>query len=488
MEITGDKMKELLSVLLTTAICLVLSHEAWGLDIKYNGEIRFRSFYTNNLSDAHDHNGPDCPGPDGSFGTSDDTCDDQEAFLDARFRLRLSATEGFTTGVVMVDFLSQEGRHAATLARSDTAQTGNWRFGSGSDGFGGSLDTLFLREAYLHTTISWFHVVLGRQAIQLGHRLIMDDTADALVFGVPLGPVSLTVGGFKLIESDSHNAAVEGSDTDAYFSHLAWVPAARTNTSLFIVHLRDRGPGLKFNGPCGDPTDPDITPPAYQICDLDTIGDDRMLLYVLGWTLDTNFNRFHLGLEADFLTGKIFTDSATTLNLSGEDIDLRGFNGLIQLDLILPGVQAGLTGLYASGQEQKDIPELGGDQLNINAISPNFVLGNILVNNETTSDRDGGDIGGLTAVKLTLERSLWLGIEGELAVIWARLTERPATGVDPDLGWEIDLNSTYPLDDHLLLISGFGFLFPGEGWQGLFGDPEAEDLQVKLTTKLIYTF
>jgi hypothetical protein len=479
-------MKRLLSVLLTSAICLVLSQNVWGLDIKYNGEVRFRAFYTDNLSDAHHHNGSDCPGPDGSFGTSDDTCDDQESFTDARFRLRLSATEGITTGVVAVDFFSQEGRQVATLAPSEKVQTGSWRFGS--DGFGGSLDTLFLREAYLHARIPWLRVVLGRQSIQLGHRLILDDTVDAIVLGVPAGPVSLTVAGLKIIESDKQDAFSESSDTDVYFSHLSWVPAAGTDTSLFLVHLRDRGPGLMFNRPCGDPVDPDITPPVYQICDLEDLGDDRMLLYVLGWTLDTNFNRFRLGLEADYLTGKIFTDSATTLNPLGKDIALRGVNGLIQLDITLPGVQAGLTGLYASGQVQKDIPERGGDRLNINAISPNFVLGNILVNHETTSDRDGGDVGGMTAVKLALERSFWFGIEGELAVIWARLTERPATGVDPDLGWELDFNTTYPIDDHLLWASGTGFLFPGEGWQGLLGDEDAEDIQIKLTTKLIYTF
>ncbi len=466
-------MKRLLSVLLTSAIGLVLSQEAWGLDIKYNGNIRFRAFYTNNLSDVHDHNGEVCRGPDGIL---DDTCDDQEAFMDARFRLRLSATEGIATGVVAVDFLSQEGRNVATLAPSETVQTGNWRFGS--DGFGGSLDTLFLREAYLHATIPWFHMVLGRQPIQLGHSLILDDTVDALVFGVPAGPVSLTVGGLKLIESDRVDTLIDDSDTDVYFSHLAWVPTPGITTSFFLVHLRDRGPGLKFNGVCEDPAD---IPPAFQRCDLDGLGDDLMQLFVAGWTLDRKSDRFHLGLEADLLNGGV-------LNHSGEDIKIRGFNGLIQMKILWPVVQIGLTSVYASGQKTKDLPAVDSKKLNINAISPNFVLGNILVNNETISDRDGGDIGGLTAVKLALERSLWLGVEGELVVIWARLTERPAMGIDPDLGWEVDFNSTYPLDDHLLLMSGFGFLFPGEGWQGLFGDPEAEDLQIKLTTILTYTF
>ena len=468
-----DKMKRLLCLLLVSVIWSISSYEAWGLDFKYNGDIRFRAFLTNNLLEV-------CPGPDGDFGTSDDTtCDDQEAFTDARFRLKMSATEGITTGVVAVDFLSQKGRNVATLNPSTTVQTGNRRLGS--EGFGGGLDSIVLREGYLQATFPWFSVLLGRQVIQLGHSLILDDTADALVVAFPAGPVGLTFGNLVLVESDRGiNIDI---DTDLYFSHAAWTPAPSAVTSLFLVYLRDRGPNLTFNGVCEDPDpdDPNSIPPAFQRCDLKELGDDLMRLFVAGWTLDTESDHFHLGLEVDLLNGWV-------LNHSGEDIKIRGFNGLIQMDLIWPGIQVGLTGVYASGQKTRDLPAVDSKKLNINAISPNFVLGNILVNNEINSDRDGGSIGGLTAVKLAIERPLWYGLQGELAVIWARLTQRPAPGVDPDLGWEVDFNSTYPLDDHLLLMSGFGFLFPGEGWQGLFGDPEAEDLQIKLTTILTYTF
>ena len=478
-------MKHLLFILLLTLIGSSFSHIAWSLDVRYNGELRFRLFYSDNLSDGHDHNGSTCAGPDRILGTSDDTCDDQETFTDARFRLRMSATEGVTTGVLTVDFLSQEGDHGATLASSDTIQTGNWRLGS--EGIGGGLDTIYVREAYLHATIPWVRAVVGRQPIQFGHGLVLDDTLDAIVLGFPAGPVNFTVGGFKLIESDRVDGTMEKADSDGLFSHFVWVPASGTETSLYFVYLRDQGPGLVFNGPCGTTGG---VPPAYQVCDVSDLGDDHLLLYVLGWALNSKVGRFHLGLELDALKGEILSNNATLLNPLGEDIQLQGYNGLIDIGFRFPQVQVNLTGLYASGQDYDDLPSLGtgGDLLNINAISPNYVLGNILVNNETTSDRDGGDIGGLTAVKLALERTLWFGTEGELAVIWARLTEKPVPGVDQDLGWELDFNTTFPIDDHLLLISTTGILFPGEGWQALFSDPGAEDIQIKLGTILSYTF
>ena len=153
------------------------------------------------------------------------------------------------------------------------------------------------------------------------------------------------------------------------------------------------------------------------------------------------------------------------LNPAAESIRIRGFNALLEIKLLGPIANVGLTGIYASGQDPGDHPAAGGDDINVNAISANYVLGNILVNNEITSDRDGGSIGGLTAIRLTLERPFWNRLDGELVVIWAQLTESPGSGIDSDLGWEIDFNTTYPFSDHLVWKSGLGILFSGEAWE-----------------------
>ena len=456
-------------ILLTSIIFHLSSIPAWAVEMKFNGQARLRFFYTNNLSDAHSGKEKVCPNLDGDLNQ---TCDDQEIFKDAQFRLKMTAAKGITTGVAVVDFLSQkDDENVATLSPSDqTIHTGNWRLGS--EGFGGGLDSIVLREGYLRATFPALSVIIGRQGIHLGHGLILDDTADALVVAIPAGSVGFTLGDIKLVESES---LLNGNgDTEIYFAHMAWVPQPNAVMELFLIRLQDRGPNLTFNGVCKDPND---TPPASQSCEIkEDLGGDLMRLFVVGWTLNTKADRYHLGFEADHLTGRIVK--------AGEDIRLRGFNSLIKIKIPWPVAQIRLTGVYASGQKINDI----GNKLNINAISPNFVLGNILVNNEFNSDRDGGNIGGLTAIRLAAERPLQGDFHGELALIWARLTQRPALDIDQDLGWEIDFNTTYPFDDHLLWKADFGILLTGEGWQGIYGDPEADNHQIKLSTRLVYTF
>ena len=455
-------------------LCLSLATLLWHLspisfaaEIGLSGDVRVRGFYTNNLSDANGSSSDVCRGPD---GTPDRSCDDQESFSDIRFRVKMTAKKGIASGVSVIDLFSNEGRDVSTLSTSatGTAETGNYRFGTG--GYGGELTTIVLREAYLRTAFPWFSLQFGRQEVYLGHGLILADTADGIVIVIPAGPVGVTFGSLKLIESDSDLSS--DIDTDVYFANTTWTPTPSLIAGLFFLTLQDRGPGLVFNGVCEDLTG---NPPAYQSCSVNELGDDRMRLFVGGLTLDTTLKRIRFGFEVDVLVGSILTDSTTTFNDSGKDIDLSGYNSLIEIVVMWPLVEVGLTGIYASGQDTDDLP---GD-LNINSISANYVLGNILVNNETISYRDGGDVGGLTAVELSFKRPIWDDLEGELAVIWAKMTEKPAPGINRELGWELDFNTTYPFDTNLVWNNGLGVLFSGEAWEGIYGDPGADDLQVK---------
>ena len=445
-------------------------------EIKLNGELRYRAFYSDNLSDAHDHNGPSCPDSD---GTLDQSCDDQEAFSDLRFRAKMTASQGIASGVVMVDFLSQVGTDVATLsATSGRDETGNWRLGS--EGSGDDVTTVVLREAYLRVTLPWFTAQAGRHAIHLGHSLIFDDVADAITLAIPAGPVGITFGNLKLVESAT-KMGTSSSDSDIYFANASWTVRPTVVTSLFFLTLQDRGPSLTLHGVCQDPAG---VPPAFQSCAVEDLGNDRAQLLVGGLTLDIKRERFYLGFEVDLLQGGIETRDITDLNPGGNNLDLKGLNALLELEFRWPFLIVGLTGVYASGQ---DVSRLD-DEININAISANYVLGNILVNNEMDSDRDGGSIGGLTAVRLSLQKNLRDQLVGEFVVIWARMTERPAPGIDPELGWEFDLNATYTFDDYLVWVSGIGFLLVDEAWEGVYGDPFAEDNLIKVSTKFIFTF
>ncbi len=456
------------------ALILILIGRAGAeaADVKFGGEFRARGFYTQNLSDARSGGKGACRGPDGLTGTSDDTCNDQEVFNDTRFRLKIMATEGLATGVVRVDFFNDfSGRNAATLNAPTGSGTGDHVLGG--EGFGRSLDTVSLKEGYLRVSWPVFHLVIGRQGITLGNGLILDDTADAISAAIPMNWATLTFVSL-LLDTDSRGSG----NTSAYLSNLNIAPTARYRSSLFIFYLRDRGPNL-FLTPCG-------TGSPFS-CALSEFGDDRAALTTFGWSLDYKGSALSWGTELDYLKGAIHTDEGTARNPSARTIDLRGANALGKLGWAGGRFDAGLTALYATGQEAKNFPP-GGHRMNINAVSPNYVLGNILVNNETVSDRDGGNIGGLSAAKVSLGWSPLAILRGEVAWIRAIMTERPGPDASKDLGWELDANGLWQIDSNLSFQVGSGILFAGDAWKALMSDPEATDRIIKLSSKLVFVF
>ena len=476
-----------ITLILVGTILLSSINAANAVEVKANGEVRVRGIYSNNLSDGHTHQaGAVCRAENGELNAS---CDDQEAFSDIRFRSKITLAEGETAGVVVLDLLSQEGEDISTLSSSDAGEveTGNWRLGT--EGFGEGIDSVVLREAYLRHTFSWASFILGRQPIHLGHGIILDDRADGLVMTIPNGPVGITIANLRLVEANSPGSS--GGKADLYFTHLAWAPNPNVVWGAFVSGLVDRRPDLIFKGTCrdpGSPLAPIADPPSHQRCAFSDLGNDFMRLFVGGITFDGGTDEVRVGLELDLLKGSIDTRGPTLLNPTGRDLNLAGFNMLVTLDYPLSFMDLAFTGIYSSGQDISNLPELGGKKLNINAISPNFVLGNILVNNEINSDREGGNIGGMKAIRLGFKRPLNSEIQGEFAVIWAQLTERPAPNIDRDLGLEFDINTYYDVTNHLRLVSNIGILLAGDGWQGIYGDPGADDTQIKMLTKVVYSF
>jgi hypothetical protein len=454
---------------------------ARAAEINFGGEFRTRYFYDNNLTDAHT-SGNTCRGPDGD-PSSPASCKDQESFADARFRMKIVATEDIMTGVLLVDFFNgNNGQDVATLnAPSTGAGTGNRILGS--DGFGQNLDSVRLKEGYLRVSWPAAHLVIGRQAVTLGHSLILDDTADAVTLAIPMSWATLTFMDLFLFNTSSGS-----SSTSGYLADLNIDPTAGFKSSLFVLFIKDRGPNLVFNQtasfvPCAGESQ--LSPAA---CPLTDFGNDQATIGTVGLSMDQQMTSIRWGAELDLLTGSIKThDNTPTLNPGGKDISIGGMNALGQLGWTGSRYDTLFTGLYATGQKSGDLPP-NGKKLNLNAISPNFVLGNILVNNETVSDRDGGNVGGLTAIKLALGWKPYPLFRTELAGIWARLTETPAKNASRNLGSEWDLNASWQLEPRLLLTGGAGILFTGNGWKTLYSDPKANDNVVKISTKLTYTF
>lgn len=438
-----------------------MGSEGRAAEVNYGGEFRARSFYTNNLTDLH--SGPN----------------DQEAFTDGRFRLKISATEGLATGVVLVDFFNGSGGRDVAVLNSASTGDGTGDRSLGSAGFGRSLDTVRLKEGYLRVSWPWAHLVVGRQGVTLGHGLILDDTADAFTIAIPMGWSTLTVMNL-LLDSPARGSG----NTSVYLADLNVSPTTGFASSLFALVIKDRGPNLFFGQspffmPCGiGSTSP---------CPVSGFGDDQAVLTVVGWSMDGTGSSFQWATELNALKGRIRTHDITLYNPSSRGIDLKGGNALAKIGWTGRRADIQLTGIYATGQKPENLPPTG-HKLNINAVSPNFVLGDILVNNETVSDRDGGDIGGLTAGKLAVGWRPNGVIRGELAGIRARMSQPPVPDAPRNLGWEFDANVFWQLDPRLRLTGGLGILFPGDAWPVLLGDPGAKDHVVKLSTKLSYTF
>ncbi|TAK09627.1 MAG: hypothetical protein EPO39_01915 [Candidatus Manganitrophaceae bacterium] len=460
-------MKKLWVMALGSAV-LLQAASLYAADIKFEGDFRVRGIYADNVTDANDDTG------------------DEQAFADGRFRLRTTATSGITSGVVVLDFTSSfkdpttAGPCAAPPAGTGCT-TGNYRFGSAN--LGGSYNIVGVREAYLKLDLNMVKLAFGRKPFKLGHSLILDDTMDAIVGKFVVGGLEVMLADGKLLDTNSTVATgggATGSDTDLFIFKTGINHGDMHNLGIFVTYLLDRGPSFLPGAALGGGGTSDSTD-----------------LWTLGLTADGKFGAINLGAEVDFLTG-----SADTAGAGSTSVDLKGMNVLIGVGLKVAAADVGVTALYTTGDDTTK-----ADERNVNGISGDFVLGNILVNDNIVSDREGqcasfggGRIGsggascvggaGITALKVSA------GLEGvpfgkschtEVAAIWARTTEDLAAGADSDLGIEVDLNHRHKLDDNVAVGVNLGYLLSGDAWKAVNGT-NSTDNQLKGIISLNYMF
>src|SRR5579884_2880545 len=178
-------MKKLWVMALGSAALLLQTASLYAAEIKFEGDFRVRGIYTDNLSDANK------------------STPDEQAFADGRFRLKTTATAGITSGVVVLDFTSafhDPGTNTGVGCVVTGCTTGNYRFGTAN--FGGSYNIVGVREAHIDLDLHFVRLVLGRQAIKLGHSLILDDTTDAIVAKFMAGPVHAMLADAKLLDTN----------------------------------------------------------------------------------------------------------------------------------------------------------------------------------------------------------------------------------------------------------------------------------------------
>ncbi|HEX9756534.1 MAG TPA: hypothetical protein VGB26_01885 [Nitrospiria bacterium] len=431
-------------------------------NIEVDGDFRVRGFYTDNLVDHYDKG---TSGTTGCAANSNANCDDEEAYNSMRFLLTTTVTAGIAKGVVTLDYTSQ-------------GNTGNLRFGSGGNAgtpvegdvpFGPADNRFALLQAYIEADLQVAKLSAGRKLNILGHSIVFDDPVDGIFVDVPLGPATLSVSNYKVIDNTSTGVAIgnsgfgAGSDTDVYVGNVAFDPTPELKTNLFIGYIQDRAPNAAYFAPAG-------TVPSL---DWNTI--------LVGLTADANVGPLTVGGEVDFFNG-----SADLIG--GGDVDVEGLNVELFGAMDVGPANVGLTFLYASGDDPTD------SDVNINGIDGNYPTGIILTNGGARSlaPKDGtclsvtgASLGGvpnciggagLLAVKGTgsmspMER---LTLQGD--VIWARSAEdRSATINEKDVGVEIDGTAKIQLDENLSFLAGIGYLIAGDFWKTAAGGPSPDD-------------
>ena len=486
--------------------------ERTGLQLTFGGEYRIRAFNVENYFDARSAGG--CGTPAGS-------CDDQERFLDQRFRLTTSVAAGATTGVVTLDFLNTFAgtRAPSSLTGPGGGGTGDDRFGAG--GLGGSRNAVGVREVYLRIDTKRGTLFAGRHRIVLGHGIVFDDVADGFTVMVPVRLTTLSLSALNLVDDD---AAPLAGDADLYLGHAEWRPNSAHNLSVYAGVLRDSGPAL-LNGLIYSLVDDNGTP---QVTNPDLSPASGTVL-LFGMAYDARVGPSTFNFEFDLLRG--FIENVPFDAGTQEQVPLSGFNLLASQHVDLGAATVGMTMVYVSGSGPDDFGEVGGGAtgVNLTAISPNFVLGNILSNGEHVSDRDGSTLNmggfrgginqggaGLFAIKLSAGGEVRPGVFVDGAVSYAKTVDPviptinpadpafcpavlpglpvgppPNCEVDDRLGWELDLNARWQVDDNLQFSAAAGVLIGDNAFSGLYNNDFTSldtDPITKLVLRVIYRF
>jgi hypothetical protein len=398
---------------------------------------------------------------------------------------------GVTTGVVVLDLGNCfVGADVATINGGFAAggtTTGDCRFGAA--GMGGSFNTVGVREAHLDIDLSNFRALLGRQTVKLGHGIVLDDTVDAITLVIPMGGATLT-GSLLQVADVADALGFPGADINNDTS--VWLVNLGMDHGSHIINIYD---ALVYDQAGAPVTGFSTSYPTGVIGAGVFLTADKIWYNILGLSLDVKSGSMALAAEASYTTGQIS-------NFSGSgDARVKGWNLMGDATVDTGGAKVGATFVYAAGTEQNATKDVTADD-----ISGNFQLGNILLNNEMTTDRDGGSLGGglagmgITAIKahVSMMPSDKLTVSG--ALIYALTTELCNGTVGAlacggmgsrEIGTEVDLNAAYAVDSNLTFAAGAGYLFTGDGAQDFYSSLVAAgaDSDIwKLSAKVVFTF
>ena len=527
-------MKKGLVVALTLLTVALMALPVFALDVQFSGDYRVRGFYFDSIYATKPAFGPVTVNPfptPPSFAALGSAAQASN-FIDQRFRLTTRITAGMTTGVVQLDFLNVHGNFPNT-------NLGNREFGQNFSNFGMESNTIGVRQAYLVVNLPVARLYAGRPEVTLGHGIVLKDTVDLIGVGtqIPISnmPLEVQVAYGKLGEQDSFSTGhTKDMDLDFYAMTLSMKATPDNSFGAYLFYGGQRregctnvtiqtttdsaaGPATSVPGCIG--ADGTFMPAAATSRDLSEL--------MLGGTADGKVSV--PGMGALRYAGEF--DNFTGMNYDGRGILGYNFYGDIGADVNLPGAgtaSVGLSFFRVQGPSPGNTGKVG-----VNSLKGDFKFANILFS-DSTNNYDGVDINSqfaeanigcntntlaalgvplvnCSAQNTTLNHNiqafkLYAGMKPtdktniELAVlpyVWAVKNGTAGAaclagaGCGRNVGFEVDLNAGYRLDDNLKLTAGYGFFNPGDAFSGpaiSAAGPQQEKNVQKIEVALTFTF
>ncbi|MBI1822765.1 MAG: hypothetical protein HYR80_01405, partial [Nitrospirae bacterium] len=195
-------MKKFLNLFFAAVLILVSAESLYAADLKVNGEYRVRGYSYSSVT-----------GQDYGQGDSAD-------YIDQRFLLTGTVTQGMTSGIAELDL-------------NDSKPWGD----PANPGYGAKLASK-VHQAYLNVTFANANLMAGKRNIQLGHGIILNDTADNIAVRIPLQMLSIDLAYLKLNEPDSlTNTHLTTNDLDrnGFLINLGIKPTDTLGLGLFLI-------------------------------------------------------------------------------------------------------------------------------------------------------------------------------------------------------------------------------------------------------------
>jgi hypothetical protein len=465
------------SVVAVAAVLLAASAlPAMALEAKFSGEFRTRGEYFNEHFMEEDFYTD-------VLGLSESEADKESSLWDSRMRLRMDfAANENLKGVYVLEVGDVTWGGTATNAGVTLADRAVGIFGDGrtrDDGNGGGnlgadAANLETKNMYIDFTVpnTPVNTKVGILPLKLGHGIVLDNDATALVVQAKVDPVTIGACTFKTREGDIQ----EDDDIDYYGLFVSAALQDAGSVGLFGIYGHDE---------IGEGADDIGNSARNQVYNSALFANSKINEWWLGITADLKVDPLVIAFEADTYQAKVESHD------SDEEINLDGYAAYLNVGVNLPVVKAGVAGLYATGRFDEAGEGKGGDAFS--PLSPTDPQNKTLLDwdNMFMVDIKQNILTNLISAKVYAEVSpvevVSVGVSGQ--GYW--LADNPTgdeKGEGSYMGTEFDLNVNVQIYENLAYKVAGAYMMTSDEVFGIEStDIDSENIWF-LGHQLIYTF